>query len=704
MEGIRLNRSIVPLLAALAVVATAAPAASAGTNPFGRDCAAQDSGVRFCAGDTATRVPSFDGVPIDVDVTLPPTGDGPFPTLVMLHGWGGNKGNFETNDPTGGRSKYSNVWFAKKGYAVVNHSARGFGNSCGAPASRVHPGCAQGWIHLGDQRYEVRDTQYLLGLLVDQGVAKANALAATGISYGGGQSMMLAYLNDRTRLPDGSFVPWQSPNGTPLRLAAAWPRWPWSSLVASLTPNGRFLDFEATRDDEPKVPLGVPKTSYISGLFASGAAGGFYSPPGVDSKSDLTTWFAEINKGDPETQSQRDIADEIHSFHSAFGLKLSAAGAPPLLIQNGWTDDLFPAPEALRAYNDLRAQNPGANVALQLADLGHARGQNKPAVDDVLNEQGSAFLDQHVARTGTGAPAAGSVIAFTQTCPRDAAADGPFHAASWHAFHPGAVRGQFGGPQTVRSDGGDADTAQKIDPIGGSGACTQVDDKDAPGTAVYRLPVDESFTLLGLPTIRATIATTGNGGLIAARLWDVSPDGKQTLVSRGVYRLLDNQTGEIVFQLFGNAWKFGLGHTAKLELAGRDAPFLRASNGSFSVRVDNLALELPAREKPGTGGVVEPNVGGKQRKSLVLSITPRRVPAGRTTRFTLRVRARSCSTCRATRVRGVKVRFGGRTYRIGSRGSRRVDRRFGSPGRVTARATRRGYRSSSSRVRVLRAR
>ena len=55
---------------------------------------------------------------------------------------------------------------------------------------------------LSRQRFEARDTQFLLGTLVDQGIARADGLAATGISYGGGQSMELAYLNDRTRMPD----------------------------------------------------------------------------------------------------------------------------------------------------------------------------------------------------------------------------------------------------------------------------------------------------------------------------------------------------------------------------------------------------------------------------------------------------------------------------------------------------------------------
>ena len=64
------HRLAVPL--ALAVAGLLAPAAEAAPpNPFGHACAPQD-GVLFCPTATdAERVPSFDGVPLDVDVTLP---------------------------------------------------------------------------------------------------------------------------------------------------------------------------------------------------------------------------------------------------------------------------------------------------------------------------------------------------------------------------------------------------------------------------------------------------------------------------------------------------------------------------------------------------------------------------------------------------------------------------------------------------------
>jgi X-Pro dipeptidyl-peptidase (S15 family)/X-Pro dipeptidyl-peptidase C-terminal non-catalytic domain len=700
------RESLIAALAA-AIVLAWAPAALADPQPFGRSCAPQN-GVRFCAGTTATRVPTFDGIPLDVDVTLPPSGDGPFPTLVMLHGYGGNKGAFESDKPEGNGGSsyhYNNVWFASRGYAVVNYSARGFGNSCGAVASRNDPGCAKGWVHLADQRFEARDSQYLLGLLVDQGIAKPDALGSTGISYGGGQSFELAYLNDRTRMPDDTFVPWKSPNGTPLRLAAAWPRWPWSDLGYSLTPNGRSLDFVTPRDRDSRDPLGVPKQSYISGLYASGAASGFYSPPGADPSADLTTQFAIVNRGEPVGDDQRGVADEIFNHHQGFGLPRSSAGIPPLLIQNGWTDDLFPPIEALRVYNDLRATDPGARVSLQFGDLGHARGQNKKNADIAFNDQGSAFLDQYVAGTGSGAPAAGSVTAYTQTCPKEADAGGPFQAASWPAIHPGAVRQAFPEPQTVTSAGGDPQVASTLDPIAGDGACARVDDKDDPGTANYRIPVTSDFTLLGLPTVRAQIATTGAGGQLVTRLWDIAPDGKQTLVSRSIYRLEDNQSGQVTFQLFGNGYRFERGHVAKLEVLGRDAPFARPSNGQFTVRVSDLALELPTVEKAGSGQVTEPALGQpqKQLKRLRLTVTPRRVRAGRATRFRLKVLGRDCTTCRLKRVNGARVRFGGKSYVV-ALGMRVVNRRFSKPGLTSARATRSGYRSSTLRVRVMRRR
>src|SRR5207247_4422276 len=124
---------------------------------------------------------------------------------------------------------------------VVAPSARGFGRSCGAPDSRTSPGCDRGWIHFADQRFEIRDTQYLLGLLADEGVTKPDRIGVSGVSYGGLQTAEFAFLHDQVRKPDGTFAPWRSPNGIPLHVAVAWMRWASGDLAYSLVPNGRLL-------------------------------------------------------------------------------------------------------------------------------------------------------------------------------------------------------------------------------------------------------------------------------------------------------------------------------------------------------------------------------------------------------------------------------------------------------------------------------
>src|ERR687887_249090 len=108
-----MRRDVFTRLTALAlvfgalVVPSSAAAASPGQAPFGHQCTTQADGTRFCPtteagpGRTVDGVPSFDGIPLDVDVTLPPASVKglPYPTIVMLHGWGGDKTDFESTDP-----------------------------------------------------------------------------------------------------------------------------------------------------------------------------------------------------------------------------------------------------------------------------------------------------------------------------------------------------------------------------------------------------------------------------------------------------------------------------------------------------------------------------------------------------------------------------------------------------------------------------
>jgi predicted acyl esterase len=694
------------LLTLLALLAGVVPAAGAATpRPFGQlDCAARE-GVRFCEG----RVATFDGVPLDLNVTLPASGEGDFPLVVLSHGWGGAKYPLVDAGDRANVSGSSLPW-AQRGYAVLSITARGFNGSCGRPDSRVAAGCERGWIKLDDTRYEIRDVQHLVGRLVDDGLVDPVRVGVHGGSYGGGVSNALALLRNRIMRPDGTYAPWVSPKGRRVQLAAAAPYIPWSDLVYSLTPNGRTLDYVMPRPDDSRKPAGVMKQSFVSGLYALGSTTGTYAPPGADAGADLTRWFAQIGAGEPYDGNAAiaQIADEIYAHHSSIAIDRGVEPAP-ILIANGWTDDLFPVDEALRLRNAIAARWPDTPFAMMHFDFGHQRGTGKKADVARYREHVVDWMDRWVKGDRRTSVLTG-VETLTQTCPATAPSGGPFRAGSWPELRRGEVRHDVASAGTVTSAGGDPGIAQAIDPIAGGGdACAQVDAADESGTVNVRLPAagGEGYTLMGAPTVVADLAVTGEFAQLAARLWDVAPDGRQTLVARGVYR--PDPSGRQVFQLHPNGWRFAPGHAPKLQLLGRDAPYARASNGAFSIEVANLQLRLPVVDRPGAGSAV--------REPL-----PYVLPAGATlapgfagsrsgsgpARRRAKRRLYLVTGCKGVRLRGPDVRKVRRMTVFRARMKRRIDRRIpfrvgvrGGRGRaVRARVVLRGGRVVSLRARL----
>ena len=579
-------------------------------------CAAQpaDGNVRLCSGKTTT----FDHTTkIDLNVVLPPHpssgGDGPWPVIGLFHGWGGEKIGLE--------DKRVQAW-AEDGYAVFSMSDRGWGNSCSkTDPELLTPACAQGYNHLMDDRYEVHDAQYLISLLADEGVAEPKKIGATGVSYGGGMSMALATLRNRTMLQNGSLVPWESPGHLEMELAAAVPQWPWTDLAYSLMPNGSTLDFVVDspyKGPDGKARIGIEKLSFVSGLYGTGLAESNYSL--IDKEADLNGWYTLINSGEPyESKPQaQEILDQITTYHSSYYIDHSEEPAP-LLIQNGWNDDLFPVDEAVRFYNRTRAQYPGDPISLFLMDDGHDRSQNKPADEALFLQRENAWFDHYL--KGEGSSPASSVEALTTTCPKAAASAGPYKAADWQSLSPGEVQLDGVAAQTIVPGAGDPNIGKTFDPIAGKDPCATAPGADQPGTANYRLQVPApGFTLLGSPTIVADLATTNVDSELAARLLDVLPNGEERLVARGLLRPGNGGTA-VVFQLHPQGYRFAGGDTAKLELLPSDPPYARPSNAQTPITVSNLRLRLPVLEQPGSlGGLVgtpsDPRTGPQGGNSL----------------------------------------------------------------------------------------
>ncbi len=563
----------------------------------------QDAGVRSTA-------PSWDGTSIDVKVAFPadptPATDGDYPLIIAGHGYGGSKNDFSFADME---------HYTDRGYAVFAMTARGFHQSCGKENAITAPGadCDAGWIHLMDDRYEIRDAQFFAGELADESLVDAQRIGALGGSYGGGLSLQLATLKDRVMMPDGTLVPWTSPvNHHPMQIAGATPNIPWSDLAYSLTPNGGKLDYVADASFTGRA--GVQKQSFVAGLYLSGQGAGSYCgqapyPTCADFQSDITAWNNRLNMGEPYDGDPfiTSLLNEIKAHHSAFYIDHSTPPAP-LLISNGFTDDLFPADEAITYFNLIRSQYPNAPISLLFGDFGHMRAENKDADVNALSAATDAWLDFYV--KGTGSQPFQGTTAFAMTCPASADSGGPFQAGSWAGLQKGEVHLDSQSAQVLQSDGGSEEVDKAFDPVSAGGnPCTTAPSADLPGVATYRLPAatGSGFTLMGSPTVEAKIDSPTANSEVAARLLDVDPSGTETLVDRQLFRPAVGSAKQ-VFQLHPTGHLFAAGHVAKLELLPGDSHgnliggYGRAANGQGQVTISDLSLRLPTLEGPGGGG------------------------------------------------------------------------------------------------------
>ena len=500
-------------------------------------------------------------------------------------------------------------------------SDRGWGQSCGAAdLQKLLPACAAGYNHLMDDRYEVRDAQYLIGELADEGVAEPQRIGATGESYGGGISMALAALRNRVMMPDGSLVPWVSPDGKPMEIAAAVPQWPWSDLAYALAPNGTTLDYAADspyRGPTGDAPIGIEKLSFVSSLLGLGAALSNFSL--TDPEAAVPTWYARLNVGEPYDgdPTAESIFEQVTTYHSSYYINHAEPPAP-LLIQSGWNDDLFPPDEAIRYYNRTRTQFPENPISLFFMDDGHMRSQNKEADVAVFRAREQAWFDYYLKGVGT-APGA-SAEALTTTCPSTAASEGPYRAADWRDLSPGEIRMQSPAAQTIvpaqrrngRGHGIRSDRGRWHRPPAPAPPAPMRPASPTTACPLRRAPASPCS---GSPTIIADLATTGTESELAARLVDVSPAGTETLIARGLLR--PGAGGHTVFQLHPQAYRFAPGDVPKLELLPSDAPYARPV------------------ERPGTDHRLEPRTApaGPRPAGLARRHRPGAAAPGRPTRL-----------------------------------------------------------------------
>ena len=116
-----------------------------------------------------------------------------------------------------------------------------------------------------------------------------------------------------------------------------------------------------------------------------------------------------------------------------------------------------------------------------------------------------------------------------------------------------------------------------------------------PGVATYdSVDLPREFVMLGRTRLSVTHTGAGDPRILAARLYDLYPDGSQVMVDRGVRRLTQ-PNGTTVLDLHGNGWRFPKGHRVRIEIAQDDDPYIKASNVPGSLTIGAARLELPVR-------------------------------------------------------------------------------------------------------------
>jgi hypothetical protein len=627
------------VLTALVLGLAAAPASADVRDHLNADAAGHCpvyGDAEICSG----QVPSFDGTELDVDLTKPIGTDGGARGLVvMLHGFSNDKHEWEsTSDDGEGADKWhwNSHWFAKQGFYVLTYTARGFRTDAPSrddqPATPAGSSESQpdGTIRLKSREIEAKDTQWLAAQVAAAFTdIETDRVAVTGGSYGGGESWVLA----AQRTWDAPHE--QDPSLPVLTLQVAVPKYPWTDLAYALAPNGHgggpsgtdIYESSTGRPGSPDGagnPIGTVKASYVAGFFALGAANGTFENGssttfGDEGPISVPAWNARaLGQGDPYDvagtedpvvgQIRRGLTEYRASYYQDRQWAAQAPGQRTAVFAvQGWTDDLFPAVEAFRQFQYLKRLDQNWPVELMLADVGHARAQNRPEDWRAVNLRAQSWFERHIGgshdqqtivRSLPTRCAGGSPSELVASTPKGLAA-----GRITVRFATGGSLNNTSGAQDPNGPASDPVVGPVTDAIGtGSGGpCRAAASPTATGgyTATSApLPVGRSA--IGLGEVRVPYTLLGTTATLNARVFDVAPGGEALLLTRGTYRIdtpaYDAAAGEVRLPLFGNHWDIPAGHRLRLDLVQVDQPFLRPSVVPSQITFQAPRLIVPTRE------------------------------------------------------------------------------------------------------------
>ncbi|MFE4520073.1 alpha/beta fold hydrolase [Kitasatospora sp. NPDC056783] len=511
-------------------------------------------------------------------------GGGPRPAVLLAHGFGGSK--------EGERERAEQL--ARQGYAVLTWSARGFGHSGGK-------------IGLNAPDREVEDVKHLVDWLAQRPEVRLDApgdpaVGITGASYGGAISLLASAYDPR--------------------IDAVATQITWWNLADSLFPQG--VRGSGAAD-------GVFKKLWAGIFFTTGSAGdlgpsgGAPREGGTKPRTDGSPADGSSADGGPVgcgrfLESLCRMYDRVatagHADPEAVALLDRSSPSSvaerldkPTLVVQGQQDSLFPLDQGDEIARAVAAN--GAPVAVDWFAGGHDGGTDTSArVDDRV----TAWFDHFLKNRGSKGLGDDTGPAFRVT------RTGGVDSTGFQAVLRGATADRYPGlggtgSRTVELAGGEKTIANPpggappgISTLPGIGALSQAASLgaglslDFPGqnAAFDSAPLDTPLHLTGQPTVPVRVRADRPDAVLFAKLYDVGPDGKETLPQQlaAPLRVTGADAGQTVTVALPTVdHTFPAGHRLRLVLASTDLAYASPSEPATYRIAPAGALTVPTVEQ-----------------------------------------------------------------------------------------------------------
>jgi len=533
----------------------------------------------------------WDGAMLPVSVFCPAGGDvdATFPLIVFTHPWDTDKLIFERQA----------LEYASEGYVTVTYTVRGwFG--------------AEGQIGCMDPEYEVRDLRHIITLASEDGRFpvqwddKGPLVGVTGYSMGACLSYLAAPRQD----------PRPGDPGDP-RIRAVVPMHGGADLVFSIMPNGAakafwglFLvvgSYGGNLAGLMENMLNIVMRQDLGGwekLHALIESLGKLSPP-ISNVTPELVWIVgaalqrRLEDVEAGRQFLRDRSARYWCDEEYDGIVEHPMVAPMLMVA-GWNDDIFYANEGLRILSTCM-QAPARMI---ITNHGHIGGMgNNFFIDlpggseyDWVEEQVKMWFDHYLKGVDNGAEDEPRLSFYRDRDPADygEADTYPLPGTRLTSLYLDAADG---GKLSKRQPRGNSSPDLLINlGITGSISLPYYQDVtemvgwqalDIPGRIeLFEIPLTErgyisdpltrDITVMGPPTLELYYQCSQNFTQLIPWVYEVSADGKETLISRGWYEGYNEApwamsgTGGQTVEMQACYHRFPKGSRIKLELATAD--------------------------------------------------------------------------------------------------------------------------------------